>query len=258
MGYVAFRHGWNALRLRSGDYGRFILFALTHIYATYVLDLIALQYMSSFKAAFLYNLSPFITAFLSYLYFSEKMTFQKWIGLTLGFAGFFPEMVANYDHQAGGLLFLSYPELMMIGSVITSCIGWVLLRSFVKRDYSPPALNGLAMFFGGLLTAVTSCVFERWDLVSPVTDAVPFYALTALIIVVSNIMLYNLYGVLLKKYTATFISFTGFVIPLLAALFGWFFLGEHISWNFLVSVVLVSAGLWLFYAEDIRQGYVVR
>lgn len=257
VGYILMRYGWRSLRIRSSDYKKFVLFIFMHIYVTYVLDLISLQYMSSFKAAFLYNLSPFITALFSYHYFAETMTFQKIVGLIIGFGGFLPELITAYSQEGKGFLFLSYAELMMIGSVVASCVGWVMLRDFVRRDYDPMMLNGMAMFFGGILTFGTSYIVEQWDIQSPIYQSVPFFGLTFLIILVSNILLYNLYGLLLKKYTATLISFTGFIIPLLAALFGWFFLGEHIGWHFFVSVILVSIGLFLFYREDMRQGYTV-
>lgn len=256
--YTRYRYGKLALRIARKDWGIFAFFVVTHIYLTYVLDLLALQYMSSFKGAFIYNLSPFITAILSYFYFSEIMTPKKWIGLLIGFSGFLPELIfadASSNEQLT-TVWLSWAEIMMIGSVLASCFGWVILRHLMQKNYIPYTLNGIAMFLGGAASLVTSLVYERWDITSPVFEAWPFISLTTLIIVVSNIILYNMYGFLLKKYTATFISFTGFIIPIFAALFGWIFLKEQISWYFVFSVCVVTAGLWLFYSEDFRQGYV--
>lgn len=256
--YARYRYGKQALNIARKDWPKVILLSLTHIYLTYIFDLLALQHMSSSKGAFIYNLSPFITAFLSYFYFSEVMTVKKWVGLLIGFSGFLPEFILSNSSSGEGsaFSFLSWAEIMMICSVIASCFGWVILRSFVQKNYTPYALNGIAMLLGGFGTLLTSALYERWDLSSPVFSVQPFLALTALIIVVSNIFLYNMYGFLLKKYTATFISFTGFVIPLFAALFGWVFLGEQISWHFVFSICVVTGGLWLFYSEDLRQGYI--
>lgn len=52
-------------------YLRLILFG---IYITYILRFWALAHMPSFKACFLYNISPFFSAFYSYIFFKEKMT----------------------------------------------------------------------------------------------------------------------------------------------------------------------------------------
>lgn len=258
--YTRYKHGKNALRIARSDWKTVLLLALTHIYFTYVFDLLALQHMSSFKGAFIYNLSPFITAILSYFYFKELMTPKKWLGLLIGFSGFLPELILNNgssgENSSGS--FLSWSEIMMIGSVIASCFGWVILRTLIKKHYSPYALNGIAMLLGGLGSLVTSIFYERWHQMSPVFAIRPFVVLTVLIIIISNIFLYNMYGFLLKKYTATFISFTGFIIPIFAALFGWIFLSEQISWHFVFSVCVVTVGLWLFYSEDLRQGYVTK
>ena len=48
----------------------------------------------------------------------------------------------------------------------------------------------------------TSYVTEPWTPL-PVTDWVPFIQATMLIVVVANLLFYNLYGYLLKYYTAT-------------------------------------------------------
>lgn len=259
ISFIRWAKGKEALRIARKDWGMLALLTLTHIYLTYVLDLLALQHMSSFKGAFLYNLSPFITAFFSYCYFSEIMTPKKWIGLCIGFSGFLPEIIVNYSNPSNGSVpLVSRAEIMMIGSVVAASLGWVILRNLVKKNYTPFVLNGIVMFVGGLASLLTSALYERWDLESPVYAFKPFFGLTILIIVVSNLILYNMYGFLLRKYTATFISFTGFVIPIFAALFGWLFLHEAVSWHFAFSVLVVSVGLWLFYSEDLRQGYVIK
>ena len=55
----------------------------------------------------------------------------------------------------------------------------------------------------------------------------------------------------------TILSFFGFFIPLFAAFFGWLWLGEEVSCAFYTTVGLVTIGLYLFYQEELKQGYVV-
>jgi drug/metabolite transporter (DMT)-like permease len=61
-----------------------------------------------------------------------------------------------------------------------------------------------------------------------------------------------LYGYLLKKYTATFLAFAGFLGPLFSAFYGWLFLSEVITWHFYLSAVLVFAGLYMFYKHELE------
>jgi drug/metabolite transporter (DMT)-like permease len=244
--------------IHKKDRWLFTQIVLFHVYFAYILDLWSLQYITSSKSSFLYNLSPFLAALFSYFYFSEKMTAKKWLGLLIGFSGFLPEMLLKGSSGSimGGSL-LSLPEIVLLVAVTSGVYGWITLRKLVKDgDYSPIMVNGIGMVGGGILALITSFWVEGWA-VSPIFDFWPFAKLTALIIVVGNILFYNFYGFLLTRYTATFLSFAGFTTPIFAALFGWLFLGEVVSWTFFISIFVVFIGLYIFYQEELKQGYSV-
>jgi len=59
-----------------------------------------------------------------------------------------------------------------------------------------------------------------------------------------------MYGYLLKQYSATFLSFAGFSTPLFAALFGWLFLSELVTFHFFVALGLLTVGLGIFYRDE--------
>ena len=234
----------------------FFQIILFHVYFAYILDLWSLQYLTSFKSSFLYNFSPFLAALFSYFCFSEKMTLKKWLGLGIGFCGFAPEIIANIDMSSFSSATL-LPEFIMLFAVGSAVYGWVTMRKLVKDgEYSPIMVNGIGMVGGGILALLTSYFIEGWT-VSPVTDFWPFVRLTALIILLANIIFYNFYGYLLKHYTATFLAFAGFTTPFFAALFGWLFLGERVSVSFFMSLVVVCIGLYIFYHEELKQGYMI-
>lgn len=241
------------------DVWYFFLIMIVHIYAAFVLDLVALQDMTSSKGAFIYNMSPFLTAILSYHYFTEKMTYKKIVGLCIGFAGFLPELLRTMPNELPNntWLLLSRSEWYMIGSVIASVYGWIIVRLLIRRGYHPIMINGIGMIGGGILAFITSYSLGEGDRLL-VSNWPYCLLLTMLIIIVSNIGLYNLYGYLLRIYTATFLSFAGFLCPLMAALFGWFFLCEPINISFLFSLSMVTVGLIIFYYEELRQGYIIQ
>lgn len=253
--YYIIRNGPHLVKITKLDQFLLLQVVLFHIYLTYICDLCALKEISSIESAFIYNLSPFITAIFSYLYFSEKMTFKKWIGLTIGFASFLPELSALHYSNLLSSVFWK-PRILTFIAVISSAYGWVVLRKLVKdRGYSPIFVNSFGMFFGGILAFITSYLTESW-LPSPVTQWVPFLSATALIIVIANLFFYNLYGYLLERYTATFLSFAGFICPLLAAILGNIFLHEPIPARLIFSFIFVLIGLYIFYQEELRQGYI--
>jgi drug/metabolite transporter (DMT)-like permease len=113
--------------------------------------------------------------------------------------------------------------------------------------------NGTSMLIGGLFALLHSFVVDTW---LPVSQFTPFATGTLSLVIISNLLCYNLYGWLLKKFTATFLSFIGLSTPLFAALFGYFFLNETVTWHFFISIAVLSLGLWIVYREELRLGYI--
>jgi len=239
----------------------FAQITLFHIFIAYVFEFWALKYLSSFKTAFIYNLSPFLSALFAYIFLSEKMNLRKWFGLLIGFLGFFlilgnGESPGEIDKKA--FLFLSWPEIALLVAVISSVYGWVVFKKLTMRGgYSPLMINGFGMVTGGFLAFAASFLFEGYPTLIVGNSSFTFaifaclgYAL--LLILVANVIGYNLYGYLLKKYSMTFLSFAGFICPLSAALFGNIFLGEMPSPRFFVAVAIVAFGLFIFYRQELR------
>lgn len=235
----------------------FQLFCLAafNIYLANVFEFWGLQYLTSFKTCFIYSLSPFAAALFSYLLFSEQMTTKKWLGLLIGFGGLMPMLLSQTtsEERAGQLFMFSWAELAVMGAAVSSVYGWILLKQFVRDEgYSPVMANGLSMLLGGTMALFHSFFVESWKPV-PYTEFIPVAGSMALLIVTSNIICYNLYGVLLRKFSATFMSFAGLSTPLFTALFGWIFLNETVSWTFFISLAIVFAGLLLFYQEELKE-----
>ncbi|CAM0117124.1 DMT family transporter [Rhabdochlamydiaceae symbiont of Dictyostelium giganteum] len=232
------------------------------IYLTNVLEFWALQYLTAAKACFIYSLSPFFTAFFSYLHFGEKMNLRKWIGLTLGVMGMIPILLLQTGSE--GLLsafhFLSWPSLAMIGASLASVYGWVLLRLMVRdHNMSPLVANGGSMLVGSMIALIHSFYVESWNPTPLMAGSMlPFLGWTTLMALISNIICYNIYGMLLKRLTATFLSFMGLLSPVFASLHGWIFLGEVPSWLIFISTVTVSLGLFIVYYTELHQGYLTK
>jgi len=242
-----FRFQWKHLRL----YAQIIFFG---IFITYNLRFWALSSVSAAKTMFLYNLSPFFSSLYSYFLFNEILTRKQWLGLLVGCVGFIPILMTSSTGEAslGEFFFISWQEAAIMLSVAMHSYSWIIMRKLVKdKNYSPMMVNGICMSAGGLLALVTSFYFDGTFF--PVTNVLRFTGLLSFIIIISNIICHNLYGYLLRKYTATFLAFAGFLGPPFAAFYGWFLKNEVVTWHFYVSCIIVFAGLYLFYKDELKK-----
>ena len=238
-------------KIKKEDIGQFCQAMLFTIYIPYILRYWGLQYLPASKACLLYNFGPFMSYTFSYLLFSEKITVKKIIGLMIGFCGLLPIIT----HTTGGALAGSFPllpECALLISVASLSYGWLIIHRLINQhNYPPSMVNGICMLVGGLLALVTSVFLE--DSARMITETIPFITLLAIIVVVSNLICHNLYGVLLKRFTPTMMSFAGFMSPLFAAFYGWLFMAEELSLNFFIASATVFVGLALFYYDELQQ-----
>ena len=227
-------------------YAQLIFFG---IYLSYIMRSWALENMSASKSMFLYNCAPFMSALYSYVLLNEKLTKKQWFGLCVGALGLVPIlMTTSAAEKAGGeVFFISLAEIITFLSVAAYSYSWIVMRTLIReKEYSPIMVNGISMFLGGLLALVTAFFVEG---PFPVTDFWPFAGLLTGIILVSNILCHNLYGHLLRKYSATFMALASFLGPPFAAVYGWALKNEVITWHFYASSVIVFFALYLFYTE---------
>ncbi len=261
LSYYRWKHG--PIKVRSArDWSLFLQVAIISFYLSFVGEIWALQYLTSSKVALLYNLSPFIAAVFSYFFFAEQMTLKKFIGLAIGFIGFLPILIDQ--PISGGVGFLDWPEIVMLGAVTCYTYGWIAMRTLAKKKiYDLTLINGLSMTIGGLMSLVTAYWFEvipasnpawitSW---LPVTNIWVFIALMAVMIVGGNLISFSLYGYFLRRFTATFVSCIDLTAPIFAALFGVVLLHEHLGWQFFVASFVIFIGIYIYYQEESRQGY---
>lgn len=258
-------------RFERKDWPLFFGIILFHIYLAYVLEFISLPCLTSFKTSLLYSISPFLTALVGYFLLREQLSIQKWVGLLIGFIGLIPITLeqAPCSLLSSGSGALSFgPELTLFGAILASVLGWIFMKKLVLRSYSPVSVNGIGMFAGGILALITSLLVEGTprlyahahqardfagiSLSPALIDMLMVVLIMGLLIIIANIISYNFYGYLLGRYSATFLSFAGFLCPLFTALFGWLFLHEKASLNFFLSSGIILIGLIIFYRDELR------
>jgi drug/metabolite transporter (DMT)-like permease len=192
----------------------------------------------------------------------EKLSGKKWLGLCIGFIGLTPILFTHSSsvELAKDIFFFSFAELALIIAVFSSVYGWILLKKIINEyRFSPIMANGVSRLVGGILALLHSYMSgENWTPLPIIGGKYGAFLECALwMTLISNVVCYNLYGYLLKRFSATFMALAGLVTPLFASLFGWYFLNEMITWHFFASMVLFSVGLAIFYQEELATNFTI-
>lgn len=148
----------------------------------------------------------------------------------------------------------SIEDIVLIASIASSSIGAILTRKLILTKNIPIIVtNGTSMLLGGALALSSSLMIENEMLInSDLCNWVYFTALLLIMIGASNIFAYNLYGNLLKKHSAVFISCASLLKPFFLSLYNLVLFNQTIANNVILFSSIIVVALCLFYKEETK------
>jgi len=155
-----------------------------------------------------------VAAIFSYFLLREHLGWRKLLGMVLGFLGLLPVLFVKNYSEGGEFLRFSGREIILLFAVVSATYAWFVIKELMQKNYSFLMINGISMFCGGVLAFITSLVFEGVK-TSPIYNFWPFLGWLLLLILLANVVFYNLYAWLLKQYSITFLTFAGLLTPIL-------------------------------------------
>ena len=239
--------------IKRSDIWLFVQAAFFHIYLAFVPEYWSLLYLSALKVNLIYCLTPFISALFEYVIYKQYLSRQKIVGICVAFIGMMPLFLSASKSaplaQTATYFFL--PELALIVAVISATYAWFIIKKLNASGYSLPFINGTAMIGGALMTLIHLLIVQPPQPL--VTSMAPFLYTIALLILISNIFGYNLYGWLLKKYSVTLLTLAGFMSPIFGAFYEWLFFRTYVTWPYVIAFIFIFAGLYIFSKEEATQ-----
>lgn len=231
----------------------FVQVTLFHIFLAFVPEFWALLYMPSVKVTVFYAMTPFVSVVLSYLLYREKITFWQLTGIIIAFLGIVPLLFSGNFACVRTLAGISFPEIALIVSVVSATYAWFVIKRLMHRRYSLLLINGISMLCGGVLSLIVWYGVNPAG-ISPVYAVRPFIFSLVGLILISNVIVYNLYGRLLKRYSINALTAAGFLSPLFGAFYGFVFLGECFFWYHAVATCGIALGLAVFFRRKNSVG----
>jgi drug/metabolite transporter (DMT)-like permease len=241
----------NKIKVHKKDWWLFAKTSFFYIFLAFVPEFWALNYLTSIKTNLLWSAQPFLAAILGFFILSEKLNYKKLFALFIGFLGMLP-IIFTVDQGEQGLAHLfaiSLPEFALFVAVFSTIYGWFLIKQLLDKGYSLSLINGITMSLGGILCLVTSFgeqLFYHQELCNNFSVVLGY---SLLLVLISNVLAYSIYGYLLSRYSITFLSFSGFTCPLFGFLFS-YLMGETIPFSYISGCALIILGLYIFYLEE--------
>lgn len=246
-----------AKKLKLPNFKNALILSTWHIAIPYCLEFIAFKYSSATIVAFIFNLSPLITGIIERLLYQKRLSILQWTAILIGFLATIIasineiswscldknyDLVANYKNLIC-LKNIGFGELLVFIAVISSAWAWLYISKLTKQGYTIAAINAPAMLGGGLMAFAAFFVagnsltaqlnWESWKMVIA-------------LLVLGNLIGYNLYGSLLKRYSATFLALCGSMTPLLVALLEWLIFAQVPTLNLLIASFIIAIAIKMF------------
>jgi drug/metabolite transporter (DMT)-like permease len=235
----AFRH-LNIWPLARKHWRQLLPLSLTGIFFTQLGWTVGLSYTQPSHSSLIYTLIPLITAVLSYFYFGEKLTFPKMLGMSIAFVG-----AALLATEKG----IDFSNSYFIGDLWTfgaaNAVAYYATRCR-KLIQELGAVRFVVLTFAfsapfALAVGIVPLLGQDWSAVSSGAYAALIY-----LILFPTVAAMFLYNYALKYISAITITAFSYIQPIGATFLSVIFLGEILSLQFTLSMVLVFLGLFIF------------
>ncbi|KKJ78255.1 multidrug DMT transporter permease [Kiloniella litopenaei] len=180
------------------------------------------------------SLQPILVAILAPKLAQEKVSWLRWLGLLLGLTGVFIVIIARSDIEPPTLIGVSFSVMGLLG--ITS---GVLYEKRFGGGHHPIVANMVQYAAGFAVVAPIALIFETME----VTWTMEFFAALAYLAIGNSILAISLLLAMIRAGEVSRVSSLMFLVPPLAALFGWVLLGEEMPLFAWVGMAVAAIGV---------------
>lgn len=206
--------------------------------APYALVYWAEQYISSGLTAILFTTMPLMVALLARIFLGDALTARKVGGILIGIAGVYVIF--------SGAIGLAGPRNLWgisaaLAAAFLASVSSIVVKRF-SQGYHPFASVCLTMGYAALIVGSLALIAER-DL--PIHWNVKTVTSILYLAVFGSVVGFSLFFWVIKHMDVTVLSYQTFIIPILATLLGWIFLGEKVTFQVAIGGGLILLGIVL-------------
>jgi O-acetylserine/cysteine efflux transporter len=216
--------------------GRLVIFSLLNALSIAMVNL-GLMHESSGIGAVLVFTQPLMVFGISVVLLHEKARSLRLIGVLTGLAG---TTTISLKEGAGLIPAFSYATLLLILGAFAWALAAVYYKKYLNNlDVIVATTLQFAVGFVVLLAFSMASEGFVFPLVSQYLGILLYVSLG------SSILGTVIWLYLLGREDATTLSSYGFMVPIIALIFGWWLLGESITGRYYLGTILIISGIYL-------------
>ena len=228
------------LKPKRSSWGKIICLGMIQTVCQYYFFFLSLANTTGVRGSVINASGNFLAIlFAAYIFRMEKMTVRKWIGCITGFAGIIILLGGLRAVLDGGNVTFAGEGAMIMADVFYALSGCMIKR--FSKDEDPVVLSGYQFLTGSIILLVISFLMG-----GRLEFSGPGCVMNLLYMGFISAGAYTVWGILLKYNPVSRVSILGFLNPVMGVLLSALFLGENreaFSWNGLLALILVSAGI---------------
>jgi len=223
-------------QLKSYQIKKLILLGLIFYTITQGAQFLGLSMLSSVTVSLMLNFTPLVVAVMGMFLINEKLSALQWIGSIIFIMGiltyFLPISLAG--NKGIGLVIMFVGVLANAGAAV---IGREINRG---GSISPLVVTFVSMGAGAILLMISGFVFEGFPTINMKTG---IYLLW--LAVINTAFAFTLWNLTLRSLTAVESSIINGTMLIQIAILAYYFLGEEISFQKGIAMIIAAAGVVL-------------
>lgn len=225
------------VKIRKEDRKLFLMLAVFEPFLYFLGESFGLTYVSATVGSVLISTIPVIASIGAWIFFRERLRIINYAGILVSFIG-----ILIFILNKGGSLTFNTKGLVLMMVAVISASGYNLTLSRLVGGYSPVFIVNIQNIIGAILFLPVFMItdFNRFSLTSySLTSFIPVIELA----VFASCGAFILFGYSIRHMGVTRANvFTNF-IPIFTALFSFFILGDKLTIQNIVGMIIVITGL---------------
>ncbi len=206
--------------------------------APFLLITHAQQTVDSSLAALYVAAAPLFVALMAHVAFhDDRITLRKATGIAVGFSGvavlFGPEAITSFGSAS------VFAQALCLMATAFYALSTIIAR--YARDL-PPFVFAAGFLSFGAVASWPLLLFVDYPALTPSMGAISGVIGLA---IGPTAMASVCYMVLIRRTSATFLSMTGYTIPIFSAIVGYLAFQEVQNWNAVLAFALILGGVWM-------------